>query len=126
VSHRKTLAGYNTLTNESEVSKYTIPGMVYFCGRRVSLFVSCTMKNEKLIHRLSRIQGQIEAIKRSLIAETDDCARTIEQVKASSQGLKKFAQAYVENHLEACVLRGTSVQAVHNDLGKVIQASFII
>ena len=54
------------------------------------------MQNEKLIHRLNRITGQIEGIKRKLESEEDaDCVQTLQQLKASINGLKKFGEAYI-------------------------------
>lgn len=82
------------------------------------------MKNQQLVHRLSRIQGQIEALKRIAASDETDCLKTIELAKAASNAIKKFAQAYVEQHLNACVEEKRAVKEIQTELRKVIQSSF--
>lgn len=84
------------------------------------------MKNAQLIHRLSRIQGQIEALKRIAASEEADCLKTIELAKAASNAVKKFAQAYVEEHLDSCVAEKRAIKDVEAELKKVVQSSFAL
>lgn len=58
------------------------------------------MENIELIHRLNRIQGQIEAVKKSIkIDDEKDCVKTLRLIKAANNALKKFGEAYVIMHL---------------------------
>lgn len=82
------------------------------------------MHTDPLIHRLSRIQGQIEGLKKIVAAGNADCLKTIELAKASSNAIKKFAQAYVEAHLEQCVEEKRSLNELEGELKKVVQSSF--
>lgn len=82
------------------------------------------MQSDPLIHRLSRIQGQIEGLKKIVASGNADCLKTIELAKASSNALKKFAQAYVETHLEECVKEKRSLHELEGELKKVIQSTF--
>ncbi len=78
----------------------------------------------RLLHRLNRIQGQLEAVKRSLSEPQSDCVRSMQLVKASIQATKKFAEAYVEQHLSECLRRGDSPRALEQDLRRVITSAF--
>lgn len=83
------------------------------------------MNNTSLIHRLNRAQGQVEAIKRSLLDETQkDCLETIRLLKAAQNALKKFAQAYVSSHLEECLNKKTSEEDIQKGMQKVIESAF--
>ncbi|MBX7059153.1 MAG: metal-sensitive transcriptional regulator [Leptospirales bacterium] len=83
------------------------------------------MEPTELIHRLNRIQGQIEAIKRSLQSEkTDDCRKNILLVKAATNALKKFGNAYVEAHLDQCVANKTSARQIEKELRSIIASAF--
>jgi DNA-binding FrmR family transcriptional regulator len=82
------------------------------------------MKNPQLVHRLSRIQGQIEALKRIAASDEADCLKTIELAKAASNAIKKFAQAYVEEHLDHCVEEKRAIKEIQTELRKVVQSSF--
>ncbi|MCA9374375.1 MAG: metal-sensitive transcriptional regulator [Candidatus Gracilibacteria bacterium] len=62
--------------------------------------------SQKLIHRLNRIQGQIDAIKR--LTESEDfsqetCIQNLQLLKASINGLKKFGAAYVAENMKKCI-----------------------
>lgn len=82
------------------------------------------MHTDPLVHRLSRIQGQIEGLKKIVASGNADCLKTIELAKASSNAIKKFAQAYVEAHLEQCVEEKRSISEVEGELKKVVQSTF--
>ena len=61
------------------------------------------MNDKSLINRLSRIQGQIEALKKSLNSESQDCQKDLLVLKAAINGLKKFGAAYMIQNLEKCL-----------------------
>lgn len=84
------------------------------------------MNRDPLIHRLSRIQGQIEGLKKIVASGDSDCLKTIELAKASANAIKKFAQAYVETHLEECVVQKRNLGEVESELKKVVQSSFAL
>ncbi|MCX7632511.1 MAG: metal-sensitive transcriptional regulator [Turneriella sp.] len=82
------------------------------------------MNKAQLIHRLNRIQGQIEALKRIASSDNADCVKTIELAKAVVNATKKFAQAYVETHLEHCLQDKRPINEIQKELRKVVQSSF--
>ena len=61
------------------------------------------MQDPALIHRLNRAIGQIEGIRKKIELGDDDCLKTLQQLKASINALKKFGEAYMSTHLEACL-----------------------
>ena len=70
------------------------------------------MENEKLVFRLNRVTGQIDAIKKQLKNnQDDDCLKVLQQLKASINALKKFGEAYMSEHLETCIQKGKSSRA---------------
>lgn len=82
------------------------------------------MNQTELIHRLNRIQGQIEAIKRNLIDQPSDCKKNIQLLKAATNALKKFGQAYVEEHMQQCLNTNIDPKEIESDLRNVISSAF--
>ena len=83
------------------------------------------MSKEKLVHRLNRVTGQIDGIKRKIEnKEDDDCIQTLQQLKASINALKKFGEAYMNEHLETCLKKGLSSEKVKETLKSVISGAF--
>ncbi len=69
------------------------------------------MDNKKLINRLSRIQGQIDALKSALEStefSEDKCLTNLQLLKASINGLKKFGAAYMSQNMRRCISEGMS------------------
>lgn len=62
--------------------------------------------DKDLINRLSRVQGQIEALKKSLQEDASDnqrCLGNARLLKASINGLKKFGAAYMSKNIQTCL-----------------------
>ncbi|TGN10514.1 metal-sensitive transcriptional regulator [Leptospira ilyithenensis] len=78
----------------------------------------------KLIHRLNRIQGQLEAIKNSILNEEKDCEKALLLLKASHQAMKKFGEAYVLDNIETCFDEKKSMSLLEADTKKAIRAAF--
>jgi DNA-binding FrmR family transcriptional regulator len=80
-----------------------------------------------LIHRLSRIQGQIEALKKTLQAgayEQEACLNNLRLLKASINGLKKFGALYVEENIQKCLAANKNPQDLQPLISSAINASF--
>lgn len=83
------------------------------------------MDNIALIHRLNRAIGQIEAIKRGLADnQPKDCVKTLRLLKASSNALKKFGEAYVKAHLNECMDKKIGQKEMADNLQEVIGTAF--
>ncbi|MFT5170321.1 MAG: DNA-binding FrmR family transcriptional regulator [Candidatus Marinamargulisbacteria bacterium] len=83
------------------------------------------MENEKLVFRLNRAIGQIEAIKKQVASPDEgDCLKVLQQLKASINALKKFGEAYMSDHLEVCIRNGASSEEMKEDLKAVISGAF--
>lgn len=88
-------------------------------------YIRYSMESKELIHRLSRIQGQIEAIKKNIEQNQGSCAENIRLLKAATNALKKFGQAYVETHLENClVTENLDRKVLEKDLREVVFSAF--
>ena len=81
---------------------------------------------DKLNHRLSRIIGQLEGIKSRHTHDTEkECLKTIQQLKASINGLKKFGEAYVQAHMKDCLNDSNKSKAeMEKGLAEVISGAF--
>ncbi|MCB1148186.1 MAG: metal-sensitive transcriptional regulator, partial [Leptospiraceae bacterium] len=88
--------------------------------------------DKKLSHRLNRIIGQIEALKKKIEAEENsgeevfaagDCMQTIYQIKAARNAMKKFAEAYIQTHLAKCFQDGLQRENVENGLKEAVTAA---
>lgn len=84
-------------------------------------------EKQALLHRLNRIQGQIEALKRSIENGKDgDCLTNLGQVKAVHSGVKRFAEAYVEEYAITCA-RGEGVSSkFQHDIRNIVASAFLI
>lgn len=86
---------------------------------------SLSKEERDLIHRLNRAQGQIEAIKRLITEEgAQDCLKTIQLVKAANNALKKFAEAFVREHLDRCVRNDMPLGQIERNLKDVVSSAF--
>ncbi len=83
------------------------------------------INRSNLIHRLNRIQGQIEAIKKMITDEEKrDCMNTLRLLKAANNAMKKFGEAYVNMHINECISDNISVKNVEKDIKEVISSVF--
>jgi len=84
------------------------------------------MSATDLIHRLSRIIGQLEGLKKNIQSNADhDCLATIQQLKASINGLKKFGETYVKEHMKECVQQNSkSKEEMETMLSDIISGAF--
>lgn len=83
--------------------------------------------DKQLIHRLNRVQGQIEAIRKRLANhEPMDCVETLRLIKAANNALKKFGEAYVSSHLKECVRQDIPRDQLEADLQEVVTSAFYL
>lgn len=80
----------------------------------------------QLNHRLNRIKGQLEGLQKRINSGASDCVADMAQIKAIRNGLWKFAEAYVEVHIDECVAQKKSPQEMRANLQSVVQAAFNI
>ncbi len=59
-------------------------------------------EKKKLSHRLARVVGQVEAVRR-MIDEDKYCVDVLMQLSAATGALGKVGQIVLENHLKTCV-----------------------
>ncbi len=83
--------------------------------------------HDALIHRLSRIEGQVRALKMLLTNETEvDCAQTLFQVKAATNGLKRFAEALAGDYVDRCVAKKKPSAQLSRELEEIINTVFTL
>lgn len=58
--------------------------------------------NEKLMARLSRIEGQVRGVSR-MLEENRYCIDVVEQITAARRALEKVALLVVQRHMNHCV-----------------------
>lgn len=56
----------------------------------------------KEIHRINRISGQVEGVKR-MISDRDYCPKIVTQIQAIRAALKALESVVLEKHLQSCV-----------------------
>jgi DNA-binding FrmR family transcriptional regulator len=59
-------------------------------------------EKKRLLNRLSRIGGQVEAVGR-MIQNDDYCVDVLMQLSAATGALGKVGQIVLENHLQTCL-----------------------
>jgi DNA-binding FrmR family transcriptional regulator len=72
-----------------------------------------------LLNRLSRIQGQLEAIKKNIQKEDADCEANLMLLKASINGLKNFGSSYMKCSITNCL---ADEKISQKNLEKIIKA----
>lgn len=83
-------------------------------------------KPEDLINRINRIQGQLEALKKVVNDPNTDCKKAMQLLKAATNALKKFGEAYVEQKLNLCIKNKKNIQSMEKELKDVIRSSFFL
>ena len=58
--------------------------------------------NQKIVHRLSRIEGHVRSIK-EMVASGRDCSEVLVQMAAVRSALDRAGYAILEDHLEHCI-----------------------
>jgi len=77
----------------------------------------------KEIHRLNRIAGQVDGIKR-MITEREYCPKIINQIQAVRAALKSLETVVLEKHLASCVqdaLSASNSKDVEKKMSELIQ-----
>lgn len=87
-----------------------------------------TLSDERraLINRLSRIQGQIEALKRSIEEDDGKCLTNMRQVKAIRSGVKSFAEEYVQRFALSCAETESVSPRLRRTMEEVVASAFSI
>lgn len=83
--------------------------------------------DKKLIHRLSRVQGQIEALKLSLEEGSfseEKCLANLQLLKASINGLKKFGAAYMASNVHNCLQKNMPQEELEAVMQLAIETGF--
>ena len=66
-------------------------------------------EKKKVLNRIKRINGQVEAVGR-MIDDEEYCVDVLMQISAATGALAKVGQIVLENHLKTCVM-----EAMKND-----------
>jgi DNA-binding FrmR family transcriptional regulator len=64
-----------------------------------------TEDQKKLIHHISRLEGQLASVKRELANSTPDCTRASQTLCAASRSFASFRRLFVERFLETHYLK---------------------
>lgn len=96
--------------------------MVYFWYMKKT-----TDTTRELVQRLNRVEGQINALKRSLEeGNTDDCTQTLYQLKAATNGLKRFGEAFARAYAKQCIREGKGAAHLTARVDQIISTAFTL
>lgn len=84
---------------------------------------------KKLINRLNRLQGQIEAIKKRIVAQSEnkesvDCMEIVSLIKASQGALRTFTESYMQEYMEKCMDTNMSKRDLEKKMSQLIKSVF--
>ncbi|MCB1173989.1 MAG: metal-sensing transcriptional repressor, partial [Leptospiraceae bacterium] len=66
-----------------------------------------------------------EALKRNLEdGQSNDCVKNMQLLKAITNALKKFGEAYINEHLNKCMEIGSDQQELGENLQEVVKSAF--
>ena len=71
-------------------------------GTNETAFMLSEDEKKKLLVRLRRVNGQVEAVSR-MIEDDEYCVDVLMQLSAATGALGKVGQIVLENHLKTCV-----------------------
>jgi len=81
-------------------------------------------QQKELYNRLSRIEGQVSALKRMIEAhDTSDCTKILMQTKAATSGLKRFAEAFSKVYAAQCLTKNTK-DSLASELDTIISTAY--
>ncbi len=81
-----------------------------------------------LIVRLNRIEGQVQALRNALergVTDTD-CVRTLYQVKAATNALKRFGEAFTHEYAKRCLAENTGRARLAHRVDDIISSAFAL
>ncbi|MDV6237188.1 metal-sensitive transcriptional regulator [Leptospira ellisii] len=85
-----------------------------------------TEDNTKLlVNRIHRIKGQLDAVEKGLQEDSMDCEKTLLLLKAASQAIKKFGEAYVQEYMDRCFSENKKKPDVES-IRTAIKAAFFL
>jgi DNA-binding FrmR family transcriptional regulator len=82
-----------------------------------------------LLHRLNRIQGQIEALKNSIASTSvrnGECLEHMRQIKAVHSGIKAFGEAYVRDYALACAKSESVSPHMRKTMEEIVSSAFTL
>lgn len=78
-------------------------------------------QTKAVVHRLSRIEGHVRAIKR-MVEEEKACPDILIQLAAVKAAVKKTAQIVLEDHIESCLMQAASKGQTQEELNSLKEA----
>jgi DNA-binding FrmR family transcriptional regulator len=76
--------------------------------------------NKKLLQRVRRLKGQIEAVERMLLGDTD-CLEVLQTVAACRGALNGLTRQLIHEHIEHHILEDSSATASVRQASKEVQ-----
>jgi DNA-binding FrmR family transcriptional regulator len=79
-------------------------------------------KHAKLLNRVARIRGQVEAIERALSDDREDCADTLQLLAACRGAINGLMGEVLEGHIRDHIAGGKPSREVTDDLIEIVRA----
>src|SRR5215472_14296280 len=81
-----------------------------------------TKERTKLLNRVKRIKGQVEAVERTLGLQTEDCAATLQLLAACHGAINGLMAEVMEGHIRDHIANRKPSTAVTDDLIEIVKA----
>ncbi len=82
---------------------------------------------QELVIRLNRIEGQVAALKRTLEEDAgEDCEKILFQLKAATNGLKRFGEAFAHEYTQKCIRESRSAANLQKNMNQIISTAFTL
>ena len=76
----------------------------------------------KLLHRVKRIKGQVEAVERALGDDQEECADTLQLLAACRGAINGLMGEVLEGHIRDHIAGGRPSREVTDDLIEIVRA----
>ncbi len=76
----------------------------------------------KLLNRVARIRGQVEAVERTLADEREDCADTLQLLAACRGAINGLMAEVLEGHIRDHIAGSKPSREVTDDLIEIVRA----
>jgi len=85
-----------------------------------------TVSHPALLHRLNRIEGQVQGLRASILSGKNDCAKDMLQIKAVHAATKAFAKAYMDEYAKHCRREERVSPRISRNIDTIISSAFML
>jgi len=80
------------------------------------------MERKKLMHRIARLQGQLESLKKLLEQDTP-CEEVLRQSKTCKMAMESFSKAFLVSMMTECFLSAEKSKVTKHEMSEMLEVA---